>query len=82
MGLARSGIRGGGGDPNSGTRTDWCFGHRSHWGCSRPEHGTSWRSDSFVLDRQIMQEAEVTTPPRKEANGHGGRRAPESQLPS
>ena len=34
------------------------------------------------LDRQIMQEAEVATPPRKEANGHGGRRAPESQLPS
>ena len=28
-----------------------------------------------------MQEAEVVTPPRKEAHGHGGRRAPESQLP-
>ena len=33
------------------------------------------------LDRQIMQEAEVMTPPRKEAHGHGGRRAPESLLP-
>ena len=28
-----------------------------------------------------MEEAEVVTPPRKEVNGHGGRRAPESQLP-
>ena len=33
------------------------------------------------LDRQIMQETEVITPPRKEAHRHGGRRAPESQLP-
>ena len=33
------------------------------------------------LDRQNMQEAEVVTPLRKEANGHRGRRAPESQLP-
>ena len=33
------------------------------------------------LDRQIMQEAEVITPPRREAHGHGGRRAHESQLP-
>ena len=32
----------------NGTRTDWGFGHRSHWGCSRPEHGTSQRSDSSV----------------------------------
>ena len=32
------------------------------------------------LDRQNMQEAEVVTPLRK-ANGHGGLRAPESQLP-
>ena len=33
------------------------------------------------LDRQIMQEAEVITPPRRETHGHGGRRAPEPQLP-
>ena len=28
-----------------------------------------------------MQEAEVVTPPRREVNGHGGLRAPESRLP-
>ena len=33
------------------------------------------------LDRQIMQEAEVITPPRRGAHGHGGRQAPEPQLP-
>ena len=33
------------------------------------------------LDRQIKQEAEVITPPRRETHGHGGRRAPEPQLP-
>ena len=33
------------------------------------------------LDRQIMQEAEVITPPRRETHGHGGRRAPKPQLP-
>ena len=33
------------------------------------------------LDQQIMQEAELITPPRREAHGHGGRRAPEPQLP-
>ena len=33
------------------------------------------------LDRQNMQEAGVVTPLRKVANGHGGLRAPESQLP-
>ena len=33
------------------------------------------------LDRQKMQEAEVVTPLRMETNGHGGHRAPESQLP-
>ena len=33
------------------------------------------------LDRQDIQEAEEVTPLRKEANGHGGRWAPESQLP-
>ena len=33
------------------------------------------------LDRQNMQEAEVVTPLRKEANVYGGLRAPESQLP-
>ena len=33
------------------------------------------------LDRQIMQETEVITPPRREAHGHGGRWAPEPQLP-
>ena len=33
------------------------------------------------LDRQIMQEAEVITPPRRETHGHGGRQAPEPQLP-
>ena len=32
------------------------------------------------LDRQSMQEVEGVTPLRKEAHGHGGRRAPESQL--
>ena len=32
------------------------------------------------LDRQNMQEAEGVKPPRKDAHGHGGRRAPESQL--
>ena len=34
----------------------------------------------LLLDRQSMQEAEGVTPPRKDAHGHGGRRAPESQL--
>ena len=34
-----------------------------------------------LLDRQIMQEAEVITPPRRGAHGHGGRQAPEPQLP-
>ena len=33
------------------------------------------------LDRQILQEAEVITPPRRGAHGHGGRQAPEPQLP-
>ena len=33
------------------------------------------------LDQQIMQEMEVITPPRREAHRHGGRRAPEPQLP-
>ena len=33
------------------------------------------------LDRQIMQEEEVITPPRRETHGHGGRRPPEPQLP-
>ena len=33
------------------------------------------------LDRQIMQEAEVITPPRRETHGYGGRRALEPQLP-
>ena len=33
------------------------------------------------LDRQIMQEAEVITPPRRGAHGHGGRQATEPQLP-
>ena len=32
------------------------------------------------LDRQIMQEAEVITPPRRGAHGHGGRQAPKPQL--
>ena len=32
------------------------------------------------LDRQIMQEAEVITPPRRGAHGHRGRHAPEPQL--
>ena len=40
------------------------------------------RTPLLPLDRQIMQEAEVVTSPRKEANGHGGRQAQlESQLP-
>ena len=34
--------------PSSGTQTDGGFGQISHWGCSRPEHGTSRRSDSSV----------------------------------
>ena len=33
------------------------------------------------LDRQIMQEAEVITPPRRGAHGHEGRQASEPQLP-
>ena len=33
------------------------------------------------LDRQIMQETEVITPPRREAHRQGARRAPEPQLP-
>ena len=32
------------------------------------------------LDRQNMQEAEGVTPPMKDAHGHGGHWAPESQL--
>ena len=32
------------------------------------------------LDRQIMQEAEVNTPPRRGAHGHGGSQATEPQL--
>ena len=32
-------------------------------------------------EQRILQEEEVTTPPRREAHGHGGHRAPESQLP-
>ena len=42
--------RGGGGGrtTSSGARTDWGFGYRSHWGYSRPEHGTSRRSDPSV----------------------------------
>ena len=36
--------------------------------------------EAKVGDRQDMQEAEGVTPPRKDAHGHGGRRAPESQL--
>ena len=33
------------------------------------------------LDRRTMQETEVSTPPRREVHGQGGRRAPEPQLP-
>ena len=33
------------------------------------------------LERQILQEAEVITPPRKGAHGPGGRHAPEPQSP-
>ena len=32
-------------------------------------------------EQQFFQEEEVRTPPRKEAHGHGGHRAPEPQLP-
>ena len=32
-------------------------------------------------EQRIMQEEEVMTPPRREAHGHGIRRAPEHQLP-
>ena len=31
--------------------------------------------------QRILQEEEVRVPPRKEAYGHGGHRAPEPQLP-
>ena len=80
-GLAQSGIRGGGAT-YSGTWPDGGLGHRSRWGCGRPERGTSWRSNPLLpLARQIMQEAEVITRPSRETHGHGGRRAPEPQLP-
>ena len=46
-GLAWSGIRGGGAT-SSGTWPDGGLGHRSRWGCGRPERGTSRRSDPSV----------------------------------
>ena len=58
---------------------DGGLGHRSRWGCGRPERGTSWRFDPSVATGS--EEAEVITPPTRGAHGHGGRRATEPQLP-
>ena len=38
--------------------------------------GVSWK-----VEQRILQEEEVRTPPRKEAHGHVGHRAPDLQLP-
>ena len=42
-------------------------------------HGTP--TPLLPLERQILQEAEVITPPRRGAHGPGGRQAPEPQFP-
>ena len=42
-------------------------------------HGTP--TPLLPLERQILQEAEVITPPRRGAHGPGGRQAPEPQSP-
>ena len=43
------------------------------------QHGTP--TPMLPPEQWILQEEEVRTPPRKEAHGHGGHRAPEHQLP-
>ena len=77
-GLARSGIRGGGGD------LQWCLtgrglGHRGVVGRNVEHHGAP--TPLLPLDRHIMREAEVITSPRRGTHEHGGRQAPEPQLP-
>ena len=48
-------------------------------GRNAEHHGTP--TPLLPLERQILQEAEVITPPRRGAHGPGGRQAPEPQLP-
>ena len=72
-GLTRSGIGGGGRPPMVPDQTGGGLGHRSRWGCGRPEVEHRGTPTSLLpLDRQIMQEAEVITTPRRETHGHGG----------
>ena len=80
-GLAQSGIGGGGRRPPvvpDRTRFLDIEAAGGVVGQNVEHHGAP--TPLLPLDRQIMQEAEVITPPRRGAHGHGGRQAPETQL--
>ena len=73
--------KGGGGRPPVVPDQTGGLGHRIRWGVvgQNMEHRGA-PIPLLPLDRQIMQEAEVITPLRRETYGHGDRRVPDPQL--